>query len=149
MIRSVDPFLMFNDQLDEALKFYTTVFGESVVLNARYGPDGKVFSATFRLAGSQFMAFNGGQHFQFSDGFSLMVSCTTQEDVDRLWVQLSEGGATNRCGWLTDKFGVRWQVVPVQLMELLGHTDTEVASYALKAMMGMTKIEIDALTRKA
>ena len=149
MIRSIGPFLMFNNQLDEALKFYTTIFGDSSVVSSMKGPDGKVFSATFKLADQQIMAFNGGPHFSFSPGFSLMVSVTTQEDVDRLWVQLSDGGATSRCGWVTDKFGLCWQIIPIQLMEFMGNKDPEVATYARNAMLGMTKIVISELSRPA
>ena len=141
---------MFNDQLDEALKFYTAVFGDSAVVNAIKGPDGKVFSATFRLANQEFKAFNGGPYFKFTEGVSFMISCTTQEDVDKLWDALvAGGGAHSRCGWLKDKFGISWQVIPVQLMQLLGDPDPEVATYARNAMMGMSKIVVAELTRKA
>ncbi len=148
MIQKIVPFLMYRDRLGEAVAFYASIFGNTIIKRLDKDAEGNVFSAVFTLEGQDFYAFNGGSHFHFSEGFSLFISCTTQEDVDRLWEQLSEGGEKSMCGWVKDKFGLSWQIIPTQLMELFANPDPEVASYARNAMLGMRKIIIADLTRK-
>lgn len=147
-MKKITPFLMFNDQLDEAVNFYVSVFGNSKILgDAQRGPDGKLMSATFQLEGQEFMAYNGGPHFSFSEGISLFVRCKTQEEVDELWEKLSAGGEKSQCGWLKDKFGVSWQVIPTALMELMGDADPEKSQRVVQAMLQMGKIDIAGLQR--
>jgi predicted 3-demethylubiquinone-9 3-methyltransferase (glyoxalase superfamily) len=152
-MQKITTFLTFNDQAEEAINFYTSIFDNSkIVSTTRYGdagpgPKGSLMSATFELAGQQFMALNGGPSFTFAQGISLFVSCETQEEVDEYWEKLSEGGAEGPCGWLTDKFGVSWQVVPRVLGEMLNDEDPEKAKRVMNAMLQMSKIEIDGLRR--
>jgi predicted 3-demethylubiquinone-9 3-methyltransferase (glyoxalase superfamily) len=149
--RKVTPFLMFNDQLDEAISFYLSVFPSAKVIgDAQRGPDGKIMSATFEIEGQQFMAYNGGPHFSFSEGISLFVSCKDQQEVDRLWNAFTSGGGEeSMCGRLKDKFGVSWQIIPTVLMELLSDPDPERAQRATQAMLRMHKIDIAELQRAA
>ena len=146
MILKVAPFLMFPAKLEEAVAFYMTVFPESHVVHFSRNGQGAVNSATFVLQGIELLAVEGGPHFQFSEAFSLFVSCTTQEVVDYLWDKLSEGGQQSRCGWLKDRFGLSWQIIPTALTELLNDDDPHVSQKALQAMLKMSKIEIDKLT---
>jgi predicted 3-demethylubiquinone-9 3-methyltransferase (glyoxalase superfamily) len=152
-MQKITTFLTFNDQAEEAINFYTSIFDNSkIVSTTRYGdagpgPKGSLMSATFELAGQQFMALNGGPSFTFAQGISLFVSCETQEEVDEYWEKLSEGGAEGPCGWLTDKFGVSWQVVPRVLGEMLNDEDPEKAKRVMNAMLQMSKIEIEGLRR--
>jgi predicted 3-demethylubiquinone-9 3-methyltransferase (glyoxalase superfamily) len=149
----ITPFIMYNNQLDAALKFYVSIFKNSKIVNVtRYGddgpdPKGAVMSAEFVLEDQPFMAFNGGEHFTFSDGISLFVSCETQAEVDDLWEKLSEGGEKGPCGWLKDKFGVSWQIVPTALGQLLGDKDPKKAQAVMQAMLKMTKLDIAGLRR--
>ena len=150
---NITPFLTFNDQAEEAVKFYVSIFKNSKILSMnRYGegapmPAGSVMSATFVLDGREYMALNGGPHFNFTDGFSLFVSCETQAEVDDLWEKLSAGGEKGQCGWLKDKFGLSWQIIPTALGELLGAKDPRKAQNVMQAMLQMTKIDIAALKR--
>lgn len=148
---SVTPFLMFNDQLDEAITFYQSVFKNAKVIgDPQRGPDGRIMSATFEIEGQQLMAYNGGPHFSFSEGFSLFVSCKDQQEADALWDKLTSGGGEeSMCGWLKDKFGVWWQIIPERLMELLSDTDPERAQRATKAMLQMRKIDVATLEKAA
>src|SRR4051794_10325391 len=152
---TITPFLWFDDQAEEAMNFYTSIFKDSRVGSiTRYGdagpgPKGSVMSATFQLNGQDFMALNGGPHFTFTPAISFFVSCETQEEVDELWEKLSEGGAMQRCGWLTDKFGLSWQIIPSMLGELLGDKDAAKAQRVMQVMLQMEKIEIDALKQAA
>ncbi len=150
-MQRITPFLMFNDQLDEAVSFYISVFGNSKILgDVQRGPDGKLMSATFQLEGQEFMAFNGGPHFSFSEGISLFVSCKDQQEVDQLWNRFTaDGGEESMCGWLKDKFGVSWQIIPERLMELLSDPDPERAQRATQAMLHMHKIDVAALEKAA
>ena len=147
----ITTFLMFNDQTEEAVNFYVSTFKNAKIVSAsRYGEDGPgpagtLMSATFQLEGQEFMAFNGGPHFSFSEGMSLFVSCQTQEEVDELWEKLSEGGEKGRCGWLKDKFGVSWQIIPTALIELMGDPDPETSQRVVQAMLQMSKIDIAGL----
>jgi predicted 3-demethylubiquinone-9 3-methyltransferase (glyoxalase superfamily) len=144
----VTPFLMYNDQLEAAMKFYASIFKDFKAENVTRG-DAGVVSAEFVLEGQRFMAYNGGPHFKFSEAFSFFVSCETQAEVDELWEKLSAGGAKGPCGWLTDPFGVSWQVIPTALGQLLGDKNPKKAQAALQAMLKMTKIDIAALRQAA
>lgn len=152
-MQKITTFLTFEDRAEEAVDFYTSIFPDSRILStSRYGdagpaPKGTFMSAEFELAGQPFIALNGGPSFSFSQGISLFVSCETQGEVDELWEKLSEGGEPGPCGWLTDKFGVSWQVIPRILGELLRDEDPEKANRVMNAMLGMGKIEIEGLRR--
>jgi predicted 3-demethylubiquinone-9 3-methyltransferase (glyoxalase superfamily) len=154
-MQKITPFLWFDNQAEEAMHFYVSIFKNSKVGRVtRYGdagpgPKGSVMSVTFQLEGQQFMALNGGPVFQFTPAISLFVDCQTQEEVDELWAKLSAGGKPDRCGWLKDKFGLSWQIIPRALGELLGDKDPARASRAMKAMLQMTKIDVAALKRSA
>jgi predicted 3-demethylubiquinone-9 3-methyltransferase (glyoxalase superfamily) len=148
---TITPFLTYDNQAEEAVNFYVSTFKNSKILNEnRYGeggpaPAGSLMSATFELEGREFMALNGGPSFNFAQGFSLFVSCETQEEVDELWEKLSTGGAKGPCGWLTDKFGVSWQIIPTALGQLLQDEDPKKAQAVLQAMLKMSKIDIATL----
>ena len=150
---TLTTFLTFEDQAEEAVDFYTSIFANSrIVSTNRYGdagpgPKGSVLTATFELEGQPFVALNGGPSFTFSPGISLLVSCESQDEVDEYWERLSEGGEKGPCGWLTDKFGVSWQVVPRALGEMLSAEDPEKANRVMEAMLQMSKIELDDLRR--
>lgn len=150
-MQRITPFLTFNNQAEEAVNLYVSVFPNAKIISInRYGegapmPAGTVISATFELEGQAFMALNGGPHFTFADGISLFVSCKTQQEVDELWEKLSAGGEKGQCGWLKDKFGVSWQIIPTALGELLGGKDPKKAQNVMQAMLQMTKIDIDVL----
>lgn len=148
---TITTFLTFNDRAEEAVNFYTSVFSNSrIVSTTRYGdsgpgPKGSLMTATFELEGQEFIALNGGPSFSFSQGISVLVSCETQDEVDELWERLSEGGEQGPCGWLTDKFGVSWQVVPRLLGELISDPDPVKSQRVMEAMLQMSKIEIEPL----
>jgi len=152
-VPTLTTFLTFEDQAEEAVDFYTSIFANSrIVSTNRYGdagpgPKGSVLTATFELEGQPFVALNGGPSFTFSPGISLLVSCESQDEVDEYWERLSEGGEKGPCGWLTDKFGVSWQVVPRALGEMLSAEDPEKANRVMEAMLQMSKIELDDLRR--
>ncbi len=153
-MKKITPFLWFDDQAEEAMNFYVSVFPNSRVLDiSRYGddapgPKGKVMTATFELNGQQFMVLNGGdQGFAFNESVSFFVDCETQEEVDRLWDQLTEGGEPGPCGWLKDRYGLSWQIVPQALGKMLGDPDPARASRVMQAMLKMGKIEIAGLQR--
>jgi len=147
----VTPFLWFDGKAEEAMNFYVSIFKNSKVLSVnRYGeegpgPKGTVMSAKFQLDGQEFFALNGGPQFTFTPAISFFVNCETQPEVDRLWEKLSEGGEKQRCGWLTDKFGLSWQVIPSVLGELLQDNDAEKSERVWQAMLQMDKIEIKGL----
>ena len=152
-MQKIAPFLWFDGKAEEAMNFYVSIFGNSAVVSvSRYGeggpgPKGTVMSATFRLEGQEFMALNGGPQFTFSPAISFFVNCETQDEVDRLWDKLSEGGEKSRCGWLRDKYGLSWQVIPRILGELLQDKDAEKSARVMQAMLRMGKIDIEALKR--
>jgi predicted 3-demethylubiquinone-9 3-methyltransferase (glyoxalase superfamily) len=133
---------MFNDQAEEAMNFYTSVFKDSRIIGTMPGPDGKVMGGTFEIAGQQISCFNGGPKFHFSQGFSLQVRADTQAEIDYLYETLSQGGKQEPCSWLDDKFGVSWQIVPEILLKLLSDPDREKANRVAQAMFKMTKIII-------
>jgi predicted 3-demethylubiquinone-9 3-methyltransferase (glyoxalase superfamily) len=147
-MQKIVPFLWFNDRAEEAMNFYLSVFKNSKVVSvSRYGeaepgPKGAVMVASFQLEGQAFHALNGGPQFSFTPAISLLVNCETQAEVDHLWERLSEGGKTDQCGWLTDKFGVSWQIVPTVLGELLADRDPAKSQRVMKAMLQMTKLDI-------
>jgi predicted 3-demethylubiquinone-9 3-methyltransferase (glyoxalase superfamily) len=150
-MQKITTFLTFNDQAEEAVNFYTSVFENSkIVSTTRYGeagpgPAGTLMTASFELEGQEFMALNGGPSFTFSQGISLFVDCETQAEVDELWEKLSEEGARGPCGWLTDKYGVSWQIIPRVLGEMLRDEDAERSQRVMKAMLQMSKIDIEGL----
>ena len=147
----ITPFLWFNDQAEEAMNFYTAIFKNSKIGSvSRYGeggpgPQGSVMTATFELDGQEFMALNGGPLFAFTEAISFFVNCETQAEVDELWEKLTEGGEESQCGWLKDKFGLSWQIVPSVLGELLNAPDAEKAGRVMNAMLKMKKIDIAGL----
>ena len=145
----VTPFLMFNDQLEAAVKFYTATFPDSAIKNiARSGKDGPIISAEFVVGGQSFMGYNGGPHFTFSEGFSLFVDCKDQAEVDRYWDKLVTAGARpTRCGWITDQFGLSWQIVPRRFIELVRDKDPKKVKAVIDAMMKMVKLDVAALER--
>lgn len=145
----VTPFLMFNDQLEAAIAFYTATFPDSEVRHvARTGSDGPVTSAEFVVGGQRFMGYNGGSYFSFSQGVSLYVECVDQAEVDRYWAKFVEAGATPlQCGWITDPFGLTWQIVPRRFIELIGDPDGRKVKAVMEAMMTMVKLDVAALER--
>ena len=155
MQKKVTTFLTYDGQAEEAMNLYTSVIPNSRITSTRYygeagpGEAGSLMTGTFELDGQEFMALNGGSSFTFGPGFSLFVSCETQDEVDQLWGKLSEGGEPGQCGWLKDRFGVSWQIIPTVLGELLGDPDREKANRVMNAMLKMTKIEIDELEQVA
>jgi predicted 3-demethylubiquinone-9 3-methyltransferase (glyoxalase superfamily) len=151
MQKKITTFLTFNDQAEEAVNLYTLIFEDSKIVSTnRYGDagpgaKGSFMSATFELAGQEFIALNGGQSFTFAQGISLFVDCETQEEVDELWEKLSEGGEKGPCGWLTDRYGVSWQIIPRALGEMLSDPDNEKSGRVMNAMLQMSKIDIEGL----
>lgn len=143
----VTPFLMFNDQLEAAIAFYTATFPDSGIKNvARNGKDGPITSAEFIIGGQSFMGYNGGSYFSFSQGFSLFVDCEDQEEVDEYWNKLVSAGATPlQCGWITDQFGLTWQIVPRRFMELIDDQNPNKVQAVMEAMMTMVKLDVTAL----
>ncbi len=141
---AVTPFLWFDDNAEEAIDLYASIFPGVRVENVqRRG--GKFFAGDFEIAGQRFTALNGGPHYKLTPAFSLHVSCKDQAEIDRYWHRLLEGGTAMQCGWLTDRFGVTWQIVPEVLPKLINDPDPRRAERAMKAMLGMVKIDIAAL----
>jgi len=145
----ITPFLWFDGQAEEAMHFYVSVFRNAKVLSVMPGPDGRAMSVSFELEGQPFHALNGGPDFKFTPAISLFVSCETQQEVDELWKKLSEGGSTNQCGWLQDRYGLSWQIIPTALGRLMGDPDRAKAARVMNAMLQMKKIEIAGLERAA
>ena len=130
------------------MKFYVSIFKNSRIVSLnRHGQDGPVFLATFELEGQRFMALNGGPKYTFTEAISLYVNCETQEEVDDLWQKLCAGGAESRCGWLKDKYGLSWQIIPAALGQLMGDPDPVKSQRVMQAMLQMSKIDIAALKR--
>jgi predicted 3-demethylubiquinone-9 3-methyltransferase (glyoxalase superfamily) len=152
-MQTITPFLWFDGRAEEAMNFYVSVFENSKIVSvSRYGeggpgPAGSVMIATLEINGQQIMAFNGGPEFKFSHAFSLFVSCETQEEVDYLWERLTEGGEEVQCGWLTDRFGLSWQIVPNAFGELMQGGTPEQSARVMAAMLQMKKLEIAGLRR--
>lgn len=150
MTQKITPFLWFNNNAEEAITFYTSLFKDSRIKSVqRFGDKGSIMTATFVLNGQEFMALNGGPRYQFTEAISLFVNCDTQEEVDEYWNKLIEGGQAQQCGWLKDRFGLSWQIIPKALGEYLGSKDPEKAQRAMHAMLKMTKIEIAKLKEAA
>jgi predicted 3-demethylubiquinone-9 3-methyltransferase (glyoxalase superfamily) len=148
-MNKITPFLWYNGQIQDAVTLYTTVFPNTKVLSTSPGPGGSLMSATLEIEGQPLILFNGGPAHKLSPAASLYVNCETQEEVDRLWAQLSEGGAESQCGWLQDRFGLSWQIIPSILPRLLQDPDREKAGRAVKAMLAMSKIDIATLEKAA
>jgi predicted 3-demethylubiquinone-9 3-methyltransferase (glyoxalase superfamily) len=144
-MQKITPFLWFDDNAEEAVNFYVSIFRDSKILSVRRDEKGSFFTASFRIEGQELMALNGGPHFQFTPAISLFVNCKDQAEVDTLWEKLSAGGKKSQCGWLSDKFGVSWQIVPTVLSELLYGKDPAGAKRALDAMLKMDKLDIATL----
>jgi len=154
-MQKIHPFLWFDTQAEEAMNFYCSIFKDSKVGKVqRYGeagpgPKGSVMTASFELEGQQFTALNGGPHFKFTEAISFVVDCKSQEEVDELWSKLTAGGQPSHCGWLKDKFGLSWQIVPTALMELLSDPDRAKSKRVMEAMLKMSKIDIAKLKEAA
>lgn len=143
-MQKITTFLMFNDQAEEAMNLYTSVFKDGKIIDTFSGPEGKVMGGTFEIAGQRFSCYNAGPHpnFKFTQAISLMVRADTQEEIDHYYEKLSEGGKQEPCGWLDDKFGVSWQITPKMLMDSLTDPDREKADRVAQAMFKMTKLII-------
>ena len=158
-MQKITPFLWFENQAEEAVKFYTSIFKNSRIGKiARYGdaeaqvsgrPKGSVMTIEFQLEGQKFLALNGGPHFKFTEAVSFVVSCKTQAEVDRYWKKLSVGGQEVQCGWLKDKYGLSWQIVPAVLGELLSGRDAAKSQRVMQALLKMVKLDIKALMQAA
>jgi predicted 3-demethylubiquinone-9 3-methyltransferase (glyoxalase superfamily) len=153
-MQKITPFLWFDDKAEEAAKFYTSIFKNSRITTiSRYGgdtgpgPKGTVMVVRFELEGQEFIALNGGPQFTFTPAVSLLVDCETQEEVDEMWEKLSEGGQKDSCGWIKDKYGLSWQIIPTALGKLMSDPDRERSNRVMKAMLQMSKIEIKCLRR--
>jgi len=150
-MQKITPFLWFDDKAEEAMNFYVSIFKNSKRGRiSRYGeagpgPKGTVMVATFQLEGQEFIALNGGPHFKFTEAISLVVNCETQEEVDGFWEKLSEGGSRGQCGWLKDKYGLSWQIVPTALGELMSDPDPEKSKRVMQSMLQMKKLDIKGL----
>ena len=146
-MNKVTPFLMFNDQLEAALEFYTATFPDSkIIRSARDGKDGPISQAEFIVGGQSFMAFNGGPYFSFTEGFSLFVDCEDQREVDEYWDKIvAAGGKPTQCGWIKDPFGLSWQIVPRRFMELMSDQDPKKVKAVAAAMMKMVKLDVAGL----
>jgi predicted 3-demethylubiquinone-9 3-methyltransferase (glyoxalase superfamily) len=154
-MQKITPFLWFDNNAEDAVNFYVSIFKDSKILSvARYGdagpgPKGTVMTANFRLNGQEFVALNGGPHFKFTEAISFVVNCETQAEVDEFWEKLSAGGTESQCGWLKDKFGLSWQIVPTVLPELLQNKEAGKAQRVMQAMLQMKKIDINTLKQAA
>jgi predicted 3-demethylubiquinone-9 3-methyltransferase (glyoxalase superfamily) len=150
-MKKITPFLWFDNKAEEAMNYYVSIFKNSKVLGvSRFGeggpgPQGSVMTATFELNGQEFTALNGGPQFNFTEAISFYVDCESQEEVDELWEKLSEGGEKSQCGWLKDKYGLSWQIVPSILGELLQDKDAAKSKRVMEAMLKMSKIDIKTL----
>jgi predicted 3-demethylubiquinone-9 3-methyltransferase (glyoxalase superfamily) len=154
-MQKITTYLWFDHQAEEAATFYTSLFANSEIVEvSRYGdagpgPKGQAMTVKFKLAGQEFLALNGGPHFSFTEAISLLVDCEDQQEVDRLWQRLSEGGEPGQCGWVKDRYGLSWQIIPRALVELLADPDPVKAKGAMEAMLGMQKIDIARLRQAA
>jgi predicted 3-demethylubiquinone-9 3-methyltransferase (glyoxalase superfamily) len=150
-MQKITPFLWFDGNAEEAMNFYTSVFKNSKVVNVRRygeagpGPKGTVMTGSFQINGQEFYALNGGPKYKFTPAISFFVNCETQPEVDELWEKLSAGGRKDKCGWLTDKFGLSWQIIPSALGRMLGDKDPKKANRVMQAMLQMDKIDIKKL----
>jgi len=142
-MKKITPFLWFDTQAEEAMNFYVSLFKNSKVNNISRGPEGKAFTVSFELDGQEFMGLNAGPHHKFNEAISMYVDCEDQAEVDYFWNKfISGGGEATQCGWLNDKFGVSWQIIPRQLGELMGDPDPEKSQRVMQAMLKMQKIVV-------
>jgi len=147
-MQKITPYLWYDNQAEEAVNYYTALFKNSRILSvSRYGdagpgPAGSVMTIAFQLDGQEFVALNGGPQYKFTEAISLFVNCETQEEVDRLWEKLSDGGEEGPCGWLKDRYGLSWQIIPAGLVEMLSSPDAEKSQRAMQAMFTMKKIDL-------
>ena len=154
-MQKITPFLWFDNNAEEAVQFYTSIFKDSKILGtSRYGdagpgPKGTVMTMKFELNGQEFIALNGGPHFKFTEAISFVVNCETQKEIDEYWAKLTAGGKEVQCGWLTDKYGLSWQIVPTVLGQLMQDKDPEKVRSVTQAFMKMVKMDIEALKRAA
>src|SRR5258705_709831 len=154
-MQKITPFLWFDGNAEEAANFYISIFKKSMMVkisrfgDAGPGPKGSAMSVTFQIEGQEFFALNGGPQFKFTPAISFFVNCETQQEVDELWEKLSAGGRTDRCGWLQDKFGLSWQIIPTVLGQLLGDKDPPRAKHAMQSMLPIPKIDIKKLRQAA
>ena len=154
-MQKITPFLWFDQNAEEAVNFYTSVFDHSKILGiSRYGrsgpgPQGSIMTIRFELQGQEFVALNGGPTFKFNEAVSLVVNCKNQEELDRYWNALLKGGSPQQCGWVKDRYGLSWQIVPTVLTELLTDGDAAKSDRVMKAVLGMIKLDIDELKRAA
>jgi predicted 3-demethylubiquinone-9 3-methyltransferase (glyoxalase superfamily) len=152
-MQKIVPFLWFDKEAEEAVNFYVSIFKNSIITSvSRYGqagpgPKGSVMSLQFELEGLKFIALNGGPQYKFTPAISMFVSCATQAEVDELWDKLAAGGGLQQCGWVQDRYGLTWQIIPTVLMELLRDRDPKKAQAVMKAMLGMQKLDIAGLKR--
>jgi len=144
-MQKITPFLWFNGQAEEATSFYLSIFKNSKLISTMPGPGGSVMGTTFELEGQRFHTLNGGPQYSFTPAISMFISVETQQEVDDLWSKLSAGGREDRCGWLQDKYGLSWQVVPTALPRLLGDKDRARAGRVMQAMLQMQRIDIAVL----
>ena len=145
-MQKITPFLWFDTEAEEAMNLYVSIFKNSKVRGVTPGPNGKAMSVNFELEGQEFIGLNAGPQFKFNESISFLVSCNTQAEVDELWDKLTaDGGEEGNCGWLKDKYGLSWQIIPTALSELLGDPDREKAGRAMQAMLQMKKIDIQGL----
>ena len=144
-MQKIVPFLWFDGQAEEAMKFYVSIFKNSKIVRTMPGPNGTVMGGTFQLEGQEFYALNGGPQYKFTPAISLFVNCETQQEVDELWGKLSASKADEQCGWLKDTFGLSWQIIPTILGKLMGDKNPKKAGAAVQAMLQMKKIDIKAL----
>jgi predicted 3-demethylubiquinone-9 3-methyltransferase (glyoxalase superfamily) len=150
-MQKITPFLWFDGKAEEAMNFYVSIFKNAKIVGVtRYGeagpgPKGTVMTAKFELNGQEFVALNGGPQFTFTEAISFVVNCATQQEVDEFWEKLSEGGEKSRCGWLKDKYGLSWQVVPTVLVEMIQDKDAEKSKRVMQAMLQMDKLDINTL----
>jgi predicted 3-demethylubiquinone-9 3-methyltransferase (glyoxalase superfamily) len=146
---TLTTFITFVDQAEEAVRYYLTVFENGKILSSMPGPNGKALTVEFELFGQRMVAMNGGPSFKLTQAFSLFVGCDTQAEIDRYWAKLTDGGKEVQCGWLVDKFGLSWQIIPKSLPQLLTSKDPSKAGRAMQAMMKMVKLDIAELQRAA
>ena len=146
-MQKITPFLWFNGNAEEAVKFYVSLFRNSKVLSTMPGPDGKVMGLSFQLEGQEFKALNGGPQYSFTPAISLFVNCETQAEVDELWTKLTAGGAEDACGWLRDRYGLSWQIIPSVMGRMFADQNREKAGRAMQAMLQMKKIDVAGLKR--
>ncbi|MBI1792883.1 MAG: VOC family protein [Chloroflexi bacterium] len=141
-MKKITPFLWFDTQAEEATNFYASIFKNSKIVSISREPNGKAMSVVFELEGQELTAYNAGPEFKFTEAISFFVNCETQQEVDELWEKLSKGGEEGRCGWLKDKYGLSWQIIPTALGELMGDKDPQKAQRVMQAMLKMSKIVI-------